>query len=216
MTIVFLIIIAIVAYVFGSLNTQTVASVFVFHSDLHKLGKGSLWLSNFRRIYGTGNLVKLLIIEVIKDLLPILLGGWLMGTKDYALLGKAFAGFCLVLGNLFPVFNRYKGEHGIFPVIIMAFCIDISAGALVLIVSLFSLWLHRYVTVTSVVTGIAIAVAGVLVLDDPMPTRLCAFVGGLVFIRHIPGIINMLRGREKRLSLEQDLNYKFDETFDNK
>ena len=49
---------AVIAYVFGNVNTLTLASRFVFKKNLRKLGKGNLFLSNFRRIYGWKGAVK--------------------------------------------------------------------------------------------------------------------------------------------------------------
>ena len=67
------------AYMFGGLDTMVLASNFVFRRGLWKLGRGNVWLSNFRRIYGVGGFVKLLLVELVKDLIPIFIGGILLG-----------------------------------------------------------------------------------------------------------------------------------------
>ena len=102
---------ALVAYIFGSMDTMVLASNFVFRQNLRRLGQGNRWLSNFRRLYGIPGFIKLALVEVIKDLLPILIGGWLLGIKGHADVGRAFACFCLVLGRLYPVFYDFKGSH---------------------------------------------------------------------------------------------------------
>ena len=91
---------ALVAYIFGSMDTMVLASNFVFRQNLRRLGQGNRWLSNFRRLYGIPASLGLALVEVIKDLLPILIGGWLLGIKGHADVGRAFACFCLVLGRL--------------------------------------------------------------------------------------------------------------------
>ena len=60
-----LIISAIIAYAFGSLSTLTIASLYVYRKNLRKLGKGNTWFSNFRRIYGLGGLLTLLLVRVV-------------------------------------------------------------------------------------------------------------------------------------------------------
>ena len=70
---------ALVAYIFGSMDTMVLASNFVFRQNLRRLGQGNRWLSNFRRLYGIPGFLGLALVEVIKDLLPILIGGWLLG-----------------------------------------------------------------------------------------------------------------------------------------
>ena len=108
---ILLLIIAFIAYNFGSISTLNIASVFVFHRDLHRIGKKSMFISNFRRLFGYTGFLKLLLVELIRDFVPILLGGILMSFKEHADIGMAFAGFCLVLGRLFPVYNRFRGSY---------------------------------------------------------------------------------------------------------
>ena len=54
---VLLIIIAVIAYGCGSMSSVVIASNFVFHVNLRRLGTGSSALSNFRRIYGVKGFV---------------------------------------------------------------------------------------------------------------------------------------------------------------
>jgi len=61
---------AIIAYVFGSMDTLVLASNFVFRRNLLRLGDHSSWLSNFRRLFGIKGFFKLLVVEIIKDLIP--------------------------------------------------------------------------------------------------------------------------------------------------
>ena len=69
---VLLLITAFFAYTTGSISTQRLASRFVFRRNLRRLGSGNVWLSNFRRIYGIPGFLKLLAVEAVKDLLPVL------------------------------------------------------------------------------------------------------------------------------------------------
>ena len=72
---ILLLITAFFAYCFGSISTLSIASVFVFHRDLHRIGKKSMFLSNFRRLYGWKGALKLLGVELARrlhaSLLPV-------------------------------------------------------------------------------------------------------------------------------------------------
>ena len=131
---ILLLIIAFVAYNFGSISTLSIASVFVFHRDLHRIGKKRMFISNFRRLFGWKGFLKLLLVELIRDFVPILLGGLLMTIKGHADIGMAFAGFCLVLGRLFPVFNRFRGSYATICLCAAMICADFSLGAAAVIV----------------------------------------------------------------------------------
>ena len=93
---------AFIAYVSGSVSTRRVASRYVFRRDLLKLGRGNTWLSNFRRLFGYLGFVKLGVVEILKDLLPLLIGALLIGFRGRADIGRVFAGYCLMLGRLWP------------------------------------------------------------------------------------------------------------------
>ena len=125
---ILLLIIAFIAYNFGSISTLSIASVFVFHRDLHRIGKKSMFISNFRRLFGYTGFLKLLLVELIRDFVPILLGGILMSFKEHADIGMAFAGFCLVLGRLFPVYNRFRGSYATICLAATMLCADFSLG----------------------------------------------------------------------------------------
>ena len=105
---------ALVAYLFGSMDTMVLASNFVFHRNLLRLGNHNSWLSNFRRLFGIGGFFRLLAVELVKDLIPILIGSLLLGIRGHADVGRAFAGFVLVLGRLWPALYRFPRQprHG--------------------------------------------------------------------------------------------------------
>ena len=204
---------ALVAYVFGSMDTMVLASNFVFRQNLRRLGQGNRWLSNFRRLYGIPGFIKLALVEVIKDLLPILIGGWLLGIKGHADVGRAFACFCLVLGRLYPVFYDFKGSHAGIALVVGAFTLNSSVGAAALVVLALVTWFGRYLSLGAVAAAAVAMMVSVLVVDGDLVLRLLVFSAGLILFKHIPALIRIVQGREFRYSLEEDITYKLDERF---
>ena len=204
---------ALVAYVFGSMDTMVLASNFVFRQNLRRLGEGTRWLSNFRRLYGIPGFIKLALVEVIKDLLPILIGGWLLGIKGHADVGRAFACFCLVLGRLYPVFYDFKGSHAGIALVVGAFTLNSSVGAAALVVLALVTWFGRYLSLGAVAAAAVAMMVSVLVVDGDLVLRLLVFSAGLILFKHIPALIRIVQGREFRYSLEEDITYKLDERF---
>lgn len=204
---------ALVAYVFGSMDTMVLASNFVFRQNLRRLGQGNRWLSNFRRIYGVPGFLGLLLVEAVKDLLPILIGGWLLGIKGHVDVGRAFACFCLVLGRLYPVFYGFKGSHAGIALVVGAFLLNSSVGGAALVVLALVTWFSRYLSLGAV-AGAAIAMmVSVLVVDEDLVLRLLVYAAGLILFKHIPALIRIVQRREFRFSLEEDITYKLDERF---
>ena len=202
---------AIVAYLFGSMDTMVLASNFVFHRNLMRLGDHTRFISNFRRLFGIGGFFKLLAVELVKDLVPILVGSLLLGIRGHADVGRAFAGFVLVLGRLFPVFYGFRGSHASVAMIVAAFMVGTSVGAAAMIVTAGVIALTRYLSLGTAVGAVVYMMVSVLAVDDSLLLRLALMTAGLVLLRHIPAMIRLVRRTEPRLSLKEDITYKLDE-----
>ena len=203
---------AAVAYVFGSMSTLVLASNFVFKYNLKRLGRGNDWLSNFRRIYGLKGALELLVVEAIKDCIPIVIGGLLLGIRGYAAEGRAMAGFCMVMGRLWPCFYNLRGSHGIAPMIFTALFADTSLGIVVAAVFIGTMLLKR-VPVAAAASALVLAAAPILIVDSKVVMYLMAFTAAAVIVRHIPGLRRVLRKEEELITFREDLSYKFDEKF---
>ena len=202
---------AIIAYLFGSMDTMVLASNFVFHRNLLRLGDHNSWLSNFRRLFGIAGFFKLLAVEVIKDAIPILIGSLLLGIRAHADVGAAFAGFVLVLGRLFPVFYGFRGSHATVAMIAAGFAAGTSVGAAAMIAAAGVIAVTRYLSLGTVAGAIVLVMVTVLAVDDALILRLALFTAALVLVKHIPAMIRFVRGAEPRLSLKEDITYKLDE-----
>ena len=201
------------AYTIGSIGTLRAAGRYVFHRNLSRLGQGNVWLSNFRRIYGIGGLVKLLAVELVKDLLPILLGGLLLAIKGKAEVGRAFAGFCMVMGRLWPVFNRYKGCRGCVALALAGAIVEPSVGIAAAAVCAATVWFSRYISFGAALAAVITIITGILMVDNRLAMLLMIGTAVLVLLRQIPSLLRILRGREERLSFQTDLTYKLDSKF---
>ena len=204
---------ALIAYAFGCLDSIVIASNFLFRRNLRKLGRSSVFVSNFWRIYGWRGSLKLFLVELVLDLLPILIGGWLFGIKDQALVGRTLAGFCLVMGRMWPATNELRGGHGAVAMIFAAFGADVSVGIAVLLVLVGSAAFSRRVSVGTLVGAAVMVIVTLLVVDGARATRLVLLTAAAVLVRHIPAIVRIANGREPRFNVEKDITYKLDEKF---
>lgn len=209
----FLLPIAILAYFLGSMDTIVLASNFAFRRNLLRFGTGNLWLSNFRRVYGFRGFLRLLLVEVIRDLIPILFGGLVMAIKGHAEAGFAFAGFCLVFGRLYPILYDFKGGHAALCMAVAAMFINVSAGAAIIVVLAAVVFVTRHITLGTVAAAVVYAAVAVLMVDDKLLRNLALITVFFVVFKHIPSVIRILNGREEKIADIQDVTYKFDEKF---
>ena len=210
---ILLIITAFFAYCMGSLSTISIASVIIYKKNLRRLGSSNVWLSNFRRIYGWKGFVTLLLTELIKNLLPILLGGLLLGFKDQALVGRAFAGFCIVLGRLWPVFNRFRGSYGIGALIVAAMGVKVSLGIVALVVYAGFLLYKRSMSLACLLSAVSFLLLSAVLIDENIVMLLCIFISLMVIIRLVPKLMLFFKGLEPKLSFKEDISWKFDQKF---
>lgn len=208
---IFSILTALIAYGAGSLSTMVLASNFVFHTNLRRLGRGGAWLSAFRRVYGAKGFVKLALIEFLKDALPVIIGGWLFSSGGNADVGRALAAFCLVLGRMYPSVYGFRGSYATAALGFGMMFVSFSVGAAVLLVSILVSWATRYIALGTLAGAVVLAVAGVLVLDNALAVRLCFFIAILTLIRMLPALARIASKKEPRLNFEKDISYKFDE-----
>lgn len=201
------------AYSIGSIGTQRVAGRFVFHRNLHRLGTGNVWISNFKRLFGYGGFVKLTLVEAVKDLIPILIGGLLLGLRGKATAGFAFAGVCMLMGRLWPVFNRYNGCHGCVALVLAGAVIEPSVGVAAAVFCAAGTWFSKYISLGAVLGAIIMIITSVLVVENDLAMNLMIFSAVLVIVRHLPAMRRILRGEEERLSFKEDLTYKLDSKF---
>ena len=202
---------AVFAYFFGSMDTMVLASNFVFHRNLKRLGDHSRWLSNFRRLFGISGFFKLLAVELVKDLIPILIGSLLLGIRGHADAGRAFAGFVLVLGRLWPAMYRFRGSHASVAMIVAASTAASSVGIAAAVVTAGVIALTRYLSLGTLAGMVVYVMVAVLAVDDALLLRLALLTAALILVKHIPAIVRLFRGTEPRLSWKEDITYKLDE-----
>lgn len=204
---------ALLAYTAGCLKSTVLASNFVFHKNLRRLGSGNVFISNFRRIYGWKGALKLALVELALDLLPLAFGALLFKSGHHSAIGATLAGVCLVLGRLYPASYGFRGSHAIIPLVLTGFFVEASIGVALLVVAVAVVWLSRYFSLGAIGCALVLIITAVLMVDDVLTMRLGIIAAALVIFYHIPAVLRMLKKTEPRLSFEQDISYKFDEKF---
>ena len=207
---ILLILTAIIAYLFGSLDTMVLASNFVFRRNLRRLGNEATWFSNFRRLYGIGGFVRILLIELVKDIIPILIGGLLLSIKGHADVGRAFAGFCLVLGRLYPAIYTFRGGSAALAMVVAGCGANMSIGIAAAVVMVAVIVASRYIALGVFAAAAAVAAVSAVMLDVPIMLRLAVITALLVLVKQIPAVIRVLRKAERKISFAEDITYKLD------
>lgn len=110
------VLVAVGAYFVGNINSAIVISR-IKGKDIRQCGSGNPGTMNMLRTYGKLLGVFTLVFDVLKGVIPCLLGWLFMGNGQFLRLGSDrmgmyVAGFCAVLGHIYPVTMKFKGGKG--------------------------------------------------------------------------------------------------------
>lgn len=203
---------ALVAYFFGSISTVNLTSNLIFHRDIKKeCPLDNLGITRFVKDFGIKGLAKFLGVEAAKALIPLILGGILLGIVGHADIGRAFAMFCMSLGIVFPIMYRFKGSTTILAVGLGAFFIGSGVGFATLVVFLAVYFATRYVSLAKLAATLMMCLVTFMMIDTPFVKYLVLLTALVVFIENRHGIARLLKGKEKKFRYRKDISYMFDE-----
>ena len=108
MRVLLLILCAVIGYAFGNIPCGVLLAKFMGGPDIRKTGSGNSGTTNMLRTMGWSAALLTFAGDVLKGLLPALIGKLIGGET-----GMLIAGFCAVLGHNFPAVMGFKGGKGI-------------------------------------------------------------------------------------------------------
>ena len=104
--------------------------------------------------------------------------------------------FCLVLGRMYPSIYGFRGSYATAAVCIGAMFVSFPVGAMTLLICTLITWATRYIALGTLAGGIALAIGGVLVMENALAVRLFLFIGALVLIRTAGAISRITAGKD--------------------
>jgi glycerol-3-phosphate acyltransferase PlsY len=199
--IVYLFITAIAAYFTGGLNGAIIASKTIFRKDIRNFGSGNAGLTNFTRTFGARGVVIVLAVDILKAIVAVSFGGWLMGLEGYASLGRLFAGFCTMLGHVYPVYYRLKGGKAALCGGTVMWMVDWRMALICWSVFIIVVVFTKYVSLGSILASTCIPL-GLLIFGygwlEVVIGLLCML---LVIIAHRENVVRLISGTESKLAI---------------
>ena len=191
-----------VSYVLGNLNGAVLMSNLLAHEDVRTHGSGNAGLTNFARNYGGIGSLGVILVDGGKAVLACLLGGLLLEQHIGQVAGMAIGGLALMVGHDFPALLGFKGGKGILSGCLIAFVVDWRIGLLILGIFALLYFLTSYVSLGSVLAGIAFGVGFIVFHQDNLIVMLCgAAMSVLVVFMHRENIARLLKGEERKTNL---------------
>lgn len=190
---------AVAAYLIGSISFAVVVSKVYGLSDPRTYGSGNPGATNVLRSGNKGAAIWTLVGDAFKGWLAV----WLvirfagqLGVGDGTIALVAIAVF---LGHLWPVFFRFEGGKGVATAAGVLLALDIWLGLATLATWLIIAYAFRYSSLAALIAAVfAPLYYGLLFGVEPQLFAVVAMCGLLIW-RHAKNIGNLMAGKESRI-----------------
>ena len=195
---------AIVGYLLGNLNGAFIMYKLLTHQDIRKSGSGNAGLTNFMRNFGPAKGIWVLLIDIGKAVLACFIGKFLFAPLGYAKEGLMIAALAVSLGHDFPALLGFHGGKGIVCGFSVALCADWRCALIILAVFALSLYITRYVSLSSILAAAAFCISfAVLHHSEPVVAVLGVVIGLLAIFMHRANIKRLIEGTEKKATFSK-------------
>ena len=191
------IIVALIAYLIGSINFSIIISKKMAGFDIREKGSGNAGTTNMLRAVGKKAAVITLICDILKGVVSNLI---------------QLAGIFVIIGHTFPVFFKFKGGKGIATALGVLLMINWQIGLICLIFALVLMALTKMVSVGSIAAAILFPIL-VAFIDQNYIVQtsnsnwsylvFSIIVALLVIFNHRANVQRILNGTENRLSFKK-------------
>ena len=201
----------IISYLIGSIPTSVWISKRFFNIDIREYGSGNAGATNTFRVLGKkwGSIV--MTVDIVKGVIGtslwILVPQYLNITSETDQLHRTNfmigLGLAAVIGHVFPIWANFKGGKGVATLFGMALAIQPVVALLCIAVFLFVLYLTRFVSLSSILAGVAFMVFILFVYNahEPFYRAFAVIVALMVVLTHQKNISRILNGTESKVPI---------------
>jgi glycerol-3-phosphate acyltransferase PlsY len=205
MEIALMVICFVAAYVIGAVPFAYIAGKALKGVDIRDYGSGNVGATNVLRTLGKGPGIAVLLLDMAKGTVAVTLvplaflrvNGADFPVSDELL--RAICGVVAIVGHIWTVFLRFRGGKGVATTVGVFFGLTwvsmlISIGVFVVVV-----YLTRYISLGSILLGVSLLVANLLLRSPVEYVILSGAVLLLVIYTHGSNIRRLMRGTENKL-----------------
>ena len=204
------IIIAIIAYLIGSINFSILISKKKAGYDIRQKGSGNAGTTNMLRNLGKKYAAITLICDVLKGVVAIgiaIIVGNILGDTNKALLVQ-IAGVAVVIGHTFPIFFGFKGGKGVATSLGILLMTNWQLGLICLVFALVLMAVTRMVSLGSIGAAVLFPVLVLFIHTNFTISEGSSYfvysviLAAIVIFNHRANIKRIANGTENKLSFK--------------
>ncbi len=202
------VIMAIVAYLIGSINFSVILSKKMAGFDVREKGSGNAGTTNMLRSVGKKAAAITLICDILKGVVAILiamLAGKVLANSNSSLLVQ-IAGISVILGHTFPIFFKFKGGKGVATSLGVLIMSNWQIGLICLVFALILIILTKMVSVGSIAAAILYPVLTLFIPQNYIvPGNYIIYsviLAVLIVFNHRENVKRLLSGTENKISFK--------------
>ncbi len=204
-------IVAIVAYLLGSISFSVIISKKMAGFDVREKGSGNAGATNMLRSVGKKAAALTLLGDATKGVVAVLfavLVGAIAKNSDKALLVQ-IAGILVVIGHTFPIFFEFKGGKGVATALGVLLMTNWKIGLICLVFALVLMALSRMVSLGSVGAAILFPVLVLFIHSNFTVSEGSSYfvysiiLAVIVLFNHRSNIQRILSGTENKLNFSK-------------
>ena len=203
------IIIAIIAYLLGSISFSVIFTKKMAGFDVREKGSKNAGSTNVLRTAGKKAAAFTLICDILKGVVAVLVayftGQIFSLTNNETAVLVQIAAIAAVIGHMYPIFFQFKGGKGVATSLGILLILNWKIGLICLIFAIIIMAITRMVSVGSISAAVLFPILTIFMTDGYLVPNasyhLCAIILALLVIfTHRSNIKRIAQGKENRLS----------------
>lgn len=183
------------AYLVGSLSSAIIVCRLMGLPDPRTVGSKNPGATNVLRVGGRKAAIITLLGDVLKGVIPVLIGKW----YGFGSMGLALIAFGAFLGHLYPIFFRFEGGKGVATAIGCLLALSWPAGLCWLATWLLVAAIFRYSSLAALIASLLAPFYIYIFTHDDIYVLILTLMSALLIMRHASNIRNLLAGKESKI-----------------
>lgn len=210
------ILIAVIAYLLGSLNFSIILSEVVKKKDIRDSGSGNAGATNMLRTYGKKAAVGTMIGDILKVAIGIIIAFAILDVPmkyifsnpadaaeiQRVMLYKEFAGLFCVLGHIFPLYFKFKGGKGVAACTGMVIIVDWRIALILFVIFIGVILISKWISLGSIVIALLYPVLIFAFYKNFILAAVALLFTAIVIVAHRENIKRLANGTENKISFK--------------